>query len=85
MILGNTVKSMEPHSTILLDELVLPDKNVNWQITGMDLQMMTNMGSQERTRRHWTSLLGSAGLCVKEIKYHGTDAYQGIIVAVKLT
>ncbi|PYH88929.1 O-methyl transferase B [Aspergillus ellipticus CBS 707.79] len=82
-ILANLVAAMGPDSAILIDEMVLPDKNISWVATGMDLQMMANLGSQERTRSHWRKLLASVGLQVNEVILHGVDAYQGVTVATK--
>jgi hypothetical protein len=72
---------MGPRSTILIEEMVLPDKSINWQSAGLDLQMMANLGSQERTRKHWIELLRSVGLQVMDTQYYGLDAYQGVIIA----
>ncbi|KAL2816681.1 O-methyl transferase B [Aspergillus granulosus] len=82
-ILCGIAGAMEADSALLVDEMILPDGNIHWQATGMDLQMMANHGSQERTRSNWVELLESAGLELKEVLYHGLDAYQGLIVAVK--
>ncbi|PWY67951.1 o-methyltransferas-like protein [Aspergillus heteromorphus CBS 117.55] len=82
-ILGNTVAVMGPESSILVDEMVLPDKNVHWGATKMDLKMMANLGSQERTRSQWLALFESVGLRVTDIISHGLDAYQAIMVTTK--
>ncbi|RAH44622.1 S-adenosyl-L-methionine-dependent methyltransferase [Aspergillus brunneoviolaceus CBS 621.78] len=82
-ILRNTAKAMRSDSTLLLDEMVLPNSGVDWTATAMDLQMMANLGAQERTRGAWTKLLESAGLKLVDIQYHGLDPYQALIFAVK--
>lgn len=74
---------MRNGSTLLLDEMVLPNSGVNWMATAMDLQMMANVGAQERTRGAWADLLESAGLKLVNIQYHGLDPYQALIFAVK--
>jgi len=40
-ILKNVVDAMSDESTLLLDEMVVPDKNVGWYIIYIDLAMMT--------------------------------------------
>ncbi|KAF9892730.1 hypothetical protein FE257_001132 [Aspergillus nanangensis] len=82
-ILHRTFGAMGLDSAIVVDEMILPDRNVHWKATSVDLQMMANFGSQERTHSHWVKLIESTGLRVKEVLYHGLDAYQGVIIAVK--
>ncbi|PYH75475.1 S-adenosyl-L-methionine-dependent methyltransferase [Aspergillus uvarum CBS 121591] len=82
-ILQNTAKAMRSDSTLLLDEMVLPNSGINWMATAMDLQMMANVGAQERTRGAWAKLLESANLELVDVQYHGLDPYQALIVAVK--
>jgi demethylsterigmatocystin 6-O-methyltransferase len=43
-ILKNIVPAMEPESQVLIDEVVLPDTGVNWQVAQMDLIMMASFG-----------------------------------------
>ncbi|KIA75358.1 hypothetical protein HK57_00187 [Aspergillus ustus] len=82
-ILRGIVGAMGVDSTLVIDEMILPDRNINWQATVMDLQMMANFGSQERTRSHWVRLIESTGLMLRDVLYHGLDEYQGLIIAVK--
>ncbi|KAL4761111.1 S-adenosyl-L-methionine-dependent methyltransferase [Aspergillus foveolatus] len=61
-ILANLVAAMKPgYSKLLVNENVIPDTGAYWETTSLDLIMM-QLGSGERTERHWRSLLESAGL-----------------------
>lgn len=66
-ILQNVKEAMGEESTLLLDEIVVPNKNVEWLITQTDLAMMTQFSSVERTEEQWRELLAKAGLKVKGI------------------
>jgi demethylsterigmatocystin 6-O-methyltransferase len=83
-ILRHICFAMDVDSTVLIDETILPDRSVHWLATGLDLLMMASHGSQERTRGHWVNLIESAGLRLENVFYHGLDAYQALIVAVKM-
>ena len=51
-VLSNLVLAMEPdHSKILINENVIPDTNAYWETTSLDIIMMANFASQERTAR----------------------------------
>lgn len=67
-ILSNLVLAMEQdHSKILINENVIPDTNAYWETTSLDIIMMADFASQERTARHWHALIESAGLKVTKI------------------
>ena len=67
-VLSNLVLAMEPdHSKILINENVIPDTNAYWETTSLDIIMMADFASQERTARHWYSLIESAGLKITKI------------------
>lgn len=54
------------HSKLLINENVIPDTGAYWETTSLDLIMM-EIGSTERTERHWGALLASAGLKIVNI------------------
>ena len=67
-ILLQNVAAMKPkHSKLLVHENVIPDTNAHWEKTSLDVVMMANFGSRERTERQWRQLLESASLQVKKI------------------
>ncbi|KAL4899338.1 hypothetical protein BDW74DRAFT_171611 [Aspergillus multicolor] len=66
-ILANIVEAMKPgYSKLLVNENVIPDTGAYWETTSLDLIMM-QIGSGERTERHWRNLLESAGLKISSI------------------
>ncbi|KAF7894234.1 hypothetical protein EAF00_007748 [Botryotinia globosa] len=71
-------------SLILLDEMVLPNYNVDWFATPTDLTMLAAFGSMERTEAQWKGLLDGVGLKVRRIVTY-THAFRLIsIIAASL-
>ena len=62
--------------------MVLPNENVHWQATQIDLTMMSSLGSKERTDEQWRALIDAAGLQVLEIVPYTPILNDSIIVAV---
>jgi demethylsterigmatocystin 6-O-methyltransferase len=57
-ILQQIIPVMSADSLILIDEVVLPDTKVPWQVSGMVLSMMACLGGTERIGRScWTKLV----------------------------
>ena len=81
-ILENIMAAMSNDSAILIDEMVLPDTGVHWEITTKDLTMMTVVGAQERTRDQWYALMELAGLTISKIYTYTPSLQESIIVAV---
>ena len=53
-------------SVILIDEMVIPDVGPHWQAAEMDVALMASLAAMERTQRQWETLIGLAGLSIKE-------------------
>lgn len=67
-ILSNIVPAMERgFSKVLINENVIPDTNAYWETTSLDIIMMADFASQERTAKHWHSLVESVGLKIIKI------------------
>ncbi|KAJ6051332.1 uncharacterized protein N7446_005964 [Penicillium canescens] len=67
-ILKNLVGAMKPgHSKVLINENVIPDTNAYWETTSLDIIMMADFASTERTEGHWHKLVESAGLKITKI------------------
>lgn len=59
---------MEPgYSKLLINENVIPDTGAHWQATALDLVMMADFASQERTERQWSRLIEGAGMKINKI------------------
>lgn len=82
-ILKNVVDAMSDESFLLLDEIVVPNENVEWYVTQTDLAMMVQFSSMERTEHHWRELLAKAGLLVQSITTYTYGFRLSIIRSVK--
>ncbi|RAH68369.1 o-methyltransferase [Aspergillus aculeatinus CBS 121060] len=68
-ILANLVPAMRKgHSKLLINENVIPETNAYWETTSLDIIMMADFSSMERTESQWRALVQSvAGLRVVKI------------------
>ncbi|RAK74626.1 o-methyltransferase [Aspergillus fijiensis CBS 313.89] len=68
-ILANLVPAMRKgHSKLLINENVIPETNAYWETTSLDIIMMANFSSTERTESQWRALVESVdGLRVVKI------------------
>ena len=70
-ILANVAAAMIPgYSRLLINENVVPDVSADWQVTGLDLMVMTLVSARERKEAEWRQLLKSSGLHVIRIWSH---------------
>ena len=60
-ILRNVRAAAGPHSTLLLVEMVVRDDGRDGPQNWVDLEMLVNLGSRERTAEEYRKLLGQAG------------------------
>jgi demethylsterigmatocystin 6-O-methyltransferase len=81
-ILKNIVPAMGSDSLILIDEVVLPETKVPWQVTSMVLMMMAALGGTERTREDWEDLLDRAGLKISHLIRYDDVRFHSIVAAV---
>ncbi|EME79094.1 uncharacterized protein MYCFIDRAFT_79782 [Pseudocercospora fijiensis CIRAD86] len=68
-ILSHTRDAMTPgYSSLLINELVIPDTGCSPATATFDLIMMTVLGARERTKREWETLIGNInGLSIKNM------------------
>lgn len=81
-ILKNLVPAMSEESLILLDEVVLPETKIPWQVTAMTIAMMASLGGIERSKDDWVKLLDEAGLKLVEVYRYDETKFHSIIAAV---
>jgi demethylsterigmatocystin 6-O-methyltransferase len=81
-ILQSIVPAMSSESLILIDEVVLPETNVPWQVAFMDLSMMACLGGLERSKEDWESLLDRAGLRVVNLHTYDDERFHSIVATV---
>ena len=55
------------YSKLLLYENVIPDRGAHWLSTAIDMIMLTNFASCERTEGQWRALLEPAGFKIIKI------------------
>jgi hypothetical protein len=58
------------YSKLLINENVVPEQKAGWQITGLDLMLMSLTSSRERRESEWRQLLTDAGFRVLGIWSH---------------
>lgn len=81
-ILNHVKRAVGPESKILIDEIVLAERNVHWRATQLDMLMMTCLGTGERTLRRWNDLLRSVGLKIESVHQYSATMGDSLIVAV---
>lgn len=68
------------YSRLLINEEIMPSRGANWEITALDMMMMSVLSSGERTTEAWYDLLEKrAGLKIVKIWSGGTTAEENII------
>ena len=82
-MLKNLADAMGEHSVILIDEMLLPDVNVHWHVTQIDLTMMTALASIERTQGQWAALLDSVGLKIQKTFTYTPSIYESVMAIVR--
>ncbi|MCJ1332209.1 hypothetical protein MMC10_008901 [Thelotrema lepadinum] len=82
VILGHIKDVLAPDSTILIDDIVAPNKGVNWQVSQLDLTMMMASASRERTESQWQDLFDSAGLKVVKRVVYTPGVYETVTAVV---
>ncbi|KAM5350424.1 hypothetical protein ACJ41O_006929 [Fusarium nematophilum] len=82
-ILRRAKDAMTASSTLLIDEVVLPEKGAHWMVTQRDLTMLALFNAAERSEVQWRALLARAGLRVEEIRCYD-ERMAFCIIVVKL-
>jgi demethylsterigmatocystin 6-O-methyltransferase len=81
-ILENIIPAMGPDSLILIDDVVLPETKVPWQVSMMVMSMMAALGGLERSKEDWEILLDKAGLKIAHIVRYDEFKFHSIVAAV---
>ena len=81
-ILSNIIPAMGPESLVVLDEVVLPDTRLPWQVAIMDIAMMASLGGIERSKGEWANLLARAGLKMVGVHRYDEVKFHSVITAV---
>lgn len=78
-ILKNIMSAMDKDSKILVDDMVLPNKGVQWEACGIDFMMMSCLGALERTNAQWVKLIESAGLKIEKVHLYSALLNHSVI------
>lgn len=70
---------MSPDSTILLDEMVLPETGVSTYAASIDLTMMVATAAQERTESQWCKVIEDAGLKLVKTYCYNPVSYETVL------
>ncbi|KAF2727138.1 S-adenosyl-L-methionine-dependent methyltransferase, partial [Polyplosphaeria fusca] len=82
IILKNVIDAMADDTIILVDEMVLPDWGVKWQVAHVDLLMLVSNAAMERTESQWGDLYESVGLGIEDRYVYGPSMYESITALV---
>lgn len=78
-ILGNITRAMKPgYSKLLINENVIPKSKAPWEMTALDMVMLTLFCSKERTEDDWTNLMAANNLKIIKI-WQGGKAWESLI------
>ena len=81
-ILKNVKAAMGPKSLLFLDEMVVPVKGAHKIAMQIDITMLANCISEERSEARWNELLTSAGFKIDKVYTYQEELGDSIIVAV---
>jgi hypothetical protein len=81
-ILTNLASALAHDSVVLIDEMVLREREAPARSAQLDLAMMTCLAAMERTEAQWRSLLDAAGFQVCKIWKYTDECDDSVIVAV---
>ena len=87
-ILENIKVAMGSNSTILIDDIVLPEKvgeggSSEEFATILDIATMATLAAKERTRNEWDTLLDAVGMYVQEVRKYDNVGNSILIVKKK--
>ncbi|RMZ72389.1 O-methyltransferase B [Pyrenophora seminiperda CCB06] len=72
------------YSRLLINENVIPDKGADWQVTALDMMMMTLFASKERTLSEWRQLLESPKIGLKIVDVWSSKHSQESLIECEL-
>lgn len=80
-LLPNLLPAMGSDSVLLIDDKVLPNKGVHRHAAMLDIAMVAQTGSLERTLSQWQTILGDGGCKILDIVTY-TSEYDSILIVV---
>ncbi|KAF2278705.1 S-adenosyl-L-methionine-dependent methyltransferase [Westerdykella ornata] len=83
LILSHIHAAMSSSSHLIIDDIVLSDKNASKYETQLDMTMLAMLNGQARTESHFRQLLEEAGLCVDKVLVYESEGREAVVVARK--
>lgn len=71
--------AMKPESVLLVDELVLPEENVNYMAASIDMTILAAFASMERTEAQWKTLFEEVGLKMVRTYRYSPLTYESVM------
>ncbi|KAI1756266.1 S-adenosyl-L-methionine-dependent methyltransferase [Xylaria castorea] len=81
-ILQNVKPAMTTESRILVDEMILPEKDAPWRATQQDFIMGACVAAQERSHGEWVRLFENAGFRIERMWKYTEELSDHLIVLV---
>nr|UZP47903.1 putative O-methyltransferase [Cladonia uncialis subsp. uncialis] len=81
-LLKNIKPAMSCDSAILIDEIVLPDVDTQWQAAQLDISMMASLAGRERSETEWRKVVDAAGLKIEQILAYDEEMGDKVIVVM---
>jgi len=78
-LLGRVKEAMGAESVLLVDEMILPEVEVNVDTAMLDLTMMGAFASVERTEGQWRALVEAWGLRVVKSYVYNEGGYESVM------
>ncbi|KAI1078166.1 S-adenosyl-L-methionine-dependent methyltransferase [Whalleya microplaca] len=79
-VLLETIKAaMKPESVLLVDEMVLPEENVNYMAASIDMTILAAFASMERTEAQWKTLFEEVGLRLVRTYTYSPLSYESVM------
>lgn len=79
MLLETIKAAMKPESVLLVDEMVLPEKNVNYMAASIDMTILSAFASMERTEVQWETLFRDVGLKLVRTYRYSPLTYESVM------
>lgn len=79
-ILVNAKAGLTEDSVLLIDEIVLPERNATPQGAEHDMEVMICAGGIERTYAQWETLLAAAGLKIREVVNYDEEFEDSVLI-----
>lgn len=70
---------MGPESILLIDELVLPEADINYIASSIDMTMLSAFASMERTEPQWREIFQYVGLELVRTYTYYPQGYESVM------